>query len=103
MRPQVDEPFFFEVVHDGGRSAHYGRFLTLIPDKLVEMTWTTGKLGTDGAETVVKVEITTADTGTEIRLTHAGFYDAEAARRHEESWPHVLAHLDDVMSAKDPR
>lgn len=94
MVPKIDAPYYFEVVHQGKRSPHYGRFLTLDPPRVVELTWSTGKNGTDGAETVVSVELTPAGSGTRLRLTHAGFYDATAAKRHEDSWPPILGHLD---------
>lgn len=97
MRPQVDEPYFFEVVHEGARAPHYGRFLTLDPDRLVELTWINGRDGTSGAETVVRVELTAAGNGTHLRLTHAGFYDDRSAKQHEDAWPHVLAHLDERL------
>ncbi|MGO9342429.1 MAG: SRPBCC family protein [Acidimicrobiales bacterium] len=94
MRAVVEDPFFFETVYEGARHPHYGRFLTPEPTKLVELTWMTGKDGTDGAETVVRVELEEARDGSHLRLTHAGFYDAKAADRHSEAWPHVLDHLD---------
>jgi uncharacterized protein YndB with AHSA1/START domain len=97
MRAVVGEPYFFETVHQGIRQPHYGRFLTLEPDKLVELTWMTGKDGTDGAETVVRVELEETSAGTHLRLTHAGFYDAKAAARHSEAWPRVLEHLDQCV------
>lgn len=99
MRPQVDEPFYFEVEHEGARHAHYGRFLALAPDRVVELTWATGKAGTDGAETVVRVELAASGSGTRLRLTHSGFYDEAAARQHEDAWPRVLAHLDERLAA----
>ncbi|MBF8191465.1 SRPBCC domain-containing protein [Nonomuraea sp. K274] len=100
MRPQEDEPYFFEVVHEGARSPHYGRFLTLDPDRLVELTWTNGRNGTNGAETVIRVELTAAETGTHLRLTHAGFYDDHSAKQHANAWPRVLAHLDERLSRR---
>lgn len=93
------EPFYFEVEHDGARHAHYGRFLALEPDRVVEMTWMTGKGGTDGAETVVRVELAPSGAGTHLRLTHSGFYDEPAAEQHEDAWPRVLAHLDERLRA----
>jgi hypothetical protein len=63
----------------------------------VELTWVNGRDGTSGAETVVRVELTAAGSGTRLRLTHAGFYDDRSAKQHEDAWPHVLAHLDERL------
>ena len=98
MKGQVDVPFYFETRFDGQRHAHYGRFLKLVPDQLVEMTWVTGNPGTKGAETVVTVEISPSEAGTQVRLTHAGFVDQESRDGHEEAWPLVLEHLEKKMS-----
>jgi hypothetical protein len=99
MRTGVNEPFFFEVKHEGQRHAHYGRFLRLEPDRIVELTWVSGPTGTRGAETVVTVELTPKGEGTHLRLTHAGFADEESKNTHAQAWPLVLETLDKAFPA----
>jgi uncharacterized protein YndB with AHSA1/START domain len=100
MEPRVNAVFFFETVHKfetqtaAQRHPHYGRFLRLDADRLVQLTWVTGAGGTHGAETVVTVELTPHGGGTLLRLDHAGFADALARDAHRTAWPFVLEQLD---------
>jgi uncharacterized protein YndB with AHSA1/START domain len=41
MDPRVNAPYFFETRYDAERHPHYGRFLRLEPDRIIEMTWLT--------------------------------------------------------------
>ncbi len=104
MRAVVGEPYVFNTLHEGTIHPHYGRFLRLERDTLVEMTWMTGRAGTEGAETMVTLELSPhGETGTDLVLTHAGFYDDEAVSRHDGAWEHhVLPHLDDVLTGDQP-
>ncbi len=57
--------------------------------------------GTKGVETVVTVELEPQETGTRLRLTHAGFLDEESRHQHAQAWPQVLAQLDERMSREN--
>jgi uncharacterized protein YndB with AHSA1/START domain len=98
MKAAVDVPFFFETHFEGQRHPHYGRFLKLVPDELVELTWVTGNPGTMGAETVVTLELTPRNGGTHVKLTHAGFTDEKTRDGHAGAWPMALANLDERMA-----
>ncbi len=101
MRAEVGAPYFFEARFEDQRHPHYGRFLKLEPDRLVQMTWLT-EAGTQGAETILTIELIPNGAGTRLRLTHAGFRDAAARTAHAEAWSVALAeHLDVAFGAEE--
>jgi uncharacterized protein YndB with AHSA1/START domain len=95
MHPVVGAPFYFETDFDGHRHPHYGRFLRLEKDRVVELMWMTAATG--GAETVVRLEILPDGAGTKLLLTHSGFLDAPSRERHEAAWPRVLSRMDEAL------
>jgi Activator of Hsp90 ATPase homolog 1-like protein len=76
------------------RHPHYGRFLHLVPNQPVQLTWVTGAGGTAGAETAVTVELEPKNGCTRLRLTHAGIATEVACDGHKRAWPSVLEHLE---------
>ena len=104
VRADVGEPYFFEVVQrftdarEPVRHPHYGRFLRLVPDALVSVTWVTGAGGTGGAETTLTVHLDAiAGDFTQVTLTHHGFATVESRDAHEAAWPMMLAHQDATL------
>jgi uncharacterized protein YndB with AHSA1/START domain len=104
MRAEVNAPFFFETEYKPKshmavrRHPHYGRFLRLVPNQLVQMTWVTGAGGTEGAETIVTIELIPYGDSTSLRLTHSGFANETARNAHEHAWPMVLEHLEQQLT-----
>ena len=97
ITPEVGGLYNFETEMNGQRHPHYGRFLELVPGKRVSMTWLTGNPGTLGAETVVTVDLTEQQDGTQVRISQSGFYDEASRDGHEEAWPLVLEHLEKTL------
>ena len=97
MVPEEGRPFFFYTPPEWGRHPHYGRFLELKENEVVEMCWLTGDgtdEGTQGAETLLRVELIPRDEGTLLRLTHSGLVSEKSRSGHAENWPLALQELD---------
>lgn len=103
MVPEPGRPYFFYNKDEWGRHPHYGRFLELIENEVVEMTWMTGngtQEGTAGAETLLRIEIAPAGAATKVVLTHSGFVSEESRLGHEENWPLALVVLEEALAGQ---
>jgi uncharacterized protein YndB with AHSA1/START domain len=101
MVPEPGRPYFFYNRDEWGRHPHYGRFLDAREDHLIEMTWMTGNgtaEGTEGAETVLRIELVPKGGATTVRLTHSGFVSEKSRDGHEANWPLALEILDQALS-----
>ncbi|NNE58081.1 MAG: SRPBCC domain-containing protein, partial [Hellea sp.] len=93
--------YFFYNRDEWGRHPHYGRILDFKENQLIEMTWMTGNgtnVGTQGAETILRIELTSNGSGTHIRLTHSGFVSENSHHDHAENWPLALDILAEALS-----
>lgn len=107
LRADAGAPFYFEGFgHDAAegtaptvthRMPHYGRFLALIPDQLVAMTWVSGPDGTAGHETVVTIQLEAHGRATRLSLTHEGFATETAREQHRRRWEDALARLVEAL------
>lgn len=62
------------------------------------MTWLSGKGGTFGAETIIRIELIPQGHGTLFRMTHSGFDDENAMQAHKDNWPLALDELDQLLA-----
>lgn len=102
MAPEPGRPYFFYNRNEWGRHPHYGRFLEVKENELIEMTWMTGNgtdEGTAGAETILRIELVPIGAATEVRLTHSGFVSEKSHAGHAENWPLALEELDKALGA----
>jgi len=99
--PEPGRPYFFYNRDEWGRHPHYGRFLAVRENELIEMTWMTGNgtaEGTAGAETILRIELVPQGRDTEVRLTHSGFPSEASRDAHAENWPLALEILGQALS-----
>lgn len=101
LSPEPGQPFFFYNRDDWGRHPHYGRILELRPNERVVMTWLTGDgtdVGTQGAETVLRVDLKPEGDGTRVQLEHSGFVSEASRDGHAENWPLALQILEEAIA-----
>ena len=92
----INKVFYFETDFEGKRHPHYGRFLKLQPNALVEITWLRWRRS--ALRPLVTVDLRPQGAGTLLCLVHAGFPNEESRDRHENAWPSVLKRLDECLA-----
>jgi len=86
------------VKQDGEEWACLGEYRELIPGRKIVFTW---KWDDDEAwknhDSVVTVELSDRDGGTEVKLTHEKLPSEESRDRHNEGWNSVLDRLEKFL------
>ncbi len=77
----------------------FGEYRELVPEKKIVFTW---KWDNDevweNQTSVVTVELSDRDAGTELRLTHEQLPSEESRDRHSDGWNSVLDRLEKFVS-----
>ena len=77
----------------------FGEYRELVPEKKIVFTW---KWDNDevweNRTSVVTVELSDRDAGTELRLTHEQLPSEESRDRHSDGWNSVLDRLEKFVS-----
>jgi uncharacterized protein YndB with AHSA1/START domain len=77
----------------------FGEYRELVPEKKIVFTW---KWDDDevweNRDSIVSVELSDRDGGTEVRLTHEQLPSEESRDRHNEGWNSVLDRLEKFFS-----
>jgi uncharacterized protein YndB with AHSA1/START domain len=77
----------------------FGEYRELVPEKKIVFTW---KWDDDevweNRDSIVTVELSDLDGGTEVRLTHEQLPSEESRDRHNEGWNSVLDRLEKFFS-----
>ncbi|CAN5367160.1 SRPBCC domain-containing protein [soil metagenome] len=80
---------------DGEEMTAFGEYRELIPGRKIVFTW---KWDDDenwtAHDSVVTVELTDHDSGTDVRLTHVQLPSKESRDRHSEGWNSLLDKLE---------
>ena len=87
------------VNQEGEKMSCYGEYRELVPAKKVVFTW---KWDDDedwkDYDSIVSVEFSDRDEGTELRLTHVQLPSEPSRDRHSEGWNSVIDRLEQFVS-----
>jgi uncharacterized protein YndB with AHSA1/START domain len=92
VRADFREGGAFEIDMKGPRGEvahHHGRYLEIVPDRRIVMTWTSPAV----ENTTVSIELEEVEGGCRITLSHRGL-PTEWLERHEKGWGVILKRLE---------
>jgi len=97
--PRVGGKYRWTLVNDEGEEMTvFGEYSELIPGKKIVFTW---HWDDDEAwkdrDSIVTVELSDHDGGTELRLTHEQLPSVESRDRHNEGWNVVIDRLEEFF------
>jgi uncharacterized protein YndB with AHSA1/START domain len=98
--PRVGGKYRWDLINqEGEEMSVFGEYRELIPGKKIVFTW---KWDDDedwkNVSSVVTVELSDRDGGTEVRLTHEQLPSEESRDRHNDGWNSVLDRLEKFFS-----
>ncbi len=93
LQPHDRGLFFLDMVYGDHTYPHYGRYLQVEANRLLEFTWVSQ--GTLGKESIVRVDFEAVPDGTRVTLTHRGLPDEKIRSEHEAGWTEILQWLED--------
>ena len=92
LQPHPGGLFFLDIIYGDHTYPHYGRYLKVEPDRLLEFTWVSQ--GTLGKESIVRVDLEPVGGGTKATLVHRGLPDEKINQDHEAGWAEILEWLE---------
>jgi len=80
---------------EGEEMSVFGEYLELTPGRRIAFTWKwDDDENWEATDTIVTVELSDRDGGTEVRLIHEKLPSEESRDRHNEGWSSVLDRLE---------
>lgn len=97
LQPHGGGLFFLDMIYGDHTYPHYGRYLQVEANRLLEFTWVSQ--GTLGKESIVRVDFEAVAGGTRVTLTHRGLPDEKIRSEHEAGWTEILQWLEERIDS----
>ncbi len=97
LQPHVGGLFFLNMVYNEHTYPHYGRYLQVEKDRLLEFTWMSQ--GTLGKESVVRVTFEPQGERTKVTIVHSGLPDEKNRDEHHGGWTEILEWMEQRLES----